>query len=165
MEESLSKCQVSIRVDNFPFDATMELKKIRCSLNTGTVGAIVSFIGLCRDEGGRLAALEIEHFPDMAEAEISRIATQAQSRFPLLGLHIIHRYGLIDIGEEIVLVIAASTHRQSAFAAAEFVMDYLKTDAPFWKKQHWQATEISPTEESNWVSAQPDDLQRRKNWT
>ncbi|TJV05672.1 MAG: molybdenum cofactor biosynthesis protein MoaE, partial [Mesorhizobium sp.] len=90
----------------------------------------------CRDEGGRLAALELEHYPGMAEAEIGRIATEAVHRWPLQGLTAIHRHGRIAPGENIVLVVAASAHRQAAFEAANFLMDYLKSRAPFWKKEH-----------------------------
>ena len=101
------------------------------------VGAIVSFTGLCRDEGGRIAALEIEHYPAMAETELQRIASEAMARWPLSGLTIIHRTGRVAVGERIVLVVTAAAHRVAAFQAAEFVMDYLKTRAPFWKKSIW----------------------------
>jgi molybdopterin synthase catalytic subunit len=94
----------------------------------------VSFVGLCRDEGGRLAALEIEHYPGMAEAEIARVVDEACERWPLIGVTAIHRFGTIAPGEPIVLVIAAAAHRGEAFAAAEMLMDYLKTRAPFWKR-------------------------------
>ena len=96
----------------------------------------MTFSGLCRDEAGRLAALELEHYPGMAEAEIARIADEAIGRWPLTGLAAIHRYGRIAPGENIVLVVAASAHRQAAFEAASFLMDYLKSRAPFWKKEH-----------------------------
>ena len=96
----------------------------------------MTFSGLCRDEGGTLAALELEHYPGMAEAEITRIALEAAERWPVTGLTAIHRVGKIAPGENIVLVIAASPHRQAAFEAASFLMDFLKTDAPFWKKEH-----------------------------
>ena len=94
----------------------------------------MTFVGLCRDEGGRLAALEIEHYPGMAEAEIARVVAEARARWPLLGVRVIHRYGAIRPGEQIVLVATASAHRGAAFAAAELLMDYLKTRAPFWKR-------------------------------
>jgi len=81
--------------------------------------------------------LEIEHFPQMAQAEIERIAAEAATRWPLQALSIIHRYGHIEVGEAIVFVLALSAHRHAAFAAVEWVMDILKTKAPFWKKQHW----------------------------
>lgn len=102
----------------------------------GSVGAVVSFTGYCRDEGGRLSALELEHYPGMAEEEISRIAAEAERRWPLAGVRVVHRHGLVRPGEAIVLVATASAHRGAAFAAAEFLMDYLKTRAPFWKREH-----------------------------
>lgn len=100
------------------------------------IGAVVTFTGLCRDEGGQLSGLELEHYPGMAEEEITRIAREAMQRWPLAGVVAIHRHGLIRPGEVIVLVAAASAHRQAAFAGADFVMDFLKSRAPFWKKEH-----------------------------
>ena len=128
------------------------------------IGAIVTFTGLCRDENGTLAGLELEHYPGMAEAEITRIAQEAMQRWPLLGIVAIHRYGLVAPGEVIVLVAVASSHRQAAFAGAEFVMDFLKSRAPFWKKEHradgrdggWvDAKESDEAALSRWVSASP----------
>ncbi len=101
----------------------------------------MSFVGHCRDEGGSLAALELEHYPGMAEEEIARAAGEAEARWPLLGATVIHRYGRITPGERIVLVAVAAEHRGAAFAAAEMLMDYLKTRAPFWKRairQRWR---------------------------
>src|ERR1700739_1626644 len=100
------------------------------------VGAVVTFTGICRadENGAPIAALTLEHYPGMAEAEIARHVEEAHARWPLLGALIIHRYGRIFPGEDIVLVATASSHRQAAFAAAEFLMDYLKTRAPFWKQ-------------------------------
>ncbi len=95
----------------------------------------MTFTGLCRDEGGSLAALEIEHYPGMAEEEIARVVEKAQERWPLQGVTVVHRHGRIAAGEEIVLVVTVSAHRRAAFEAAEFLMDYLKTSAPFWKKE------------------------------
>lgn len=102
----------------------------------GNVGGIVTFTGHCRDEDGTLAALELEHYPGMAEAEITRIAADAAMRWPLFNAQIVHRYGKIRPGEAIVLVSCASRHRRAAFQGAEFIMDFLKTRAPFWKKEH-----------------------------
>jgi molybdopterin synthase catalytic subunit len=124
----------AIRVQQADFDAAAETEAL--IRGRADVGALVSFVGLCRDEGGTLAALEIEHYAGMAEAEIARVATEAVARWPLLGLTIVHRYGLIKAGERIVLVAAAAAHRSEAFAAADFLMDYLKTRAPFWKRAH-----------------------------
>lgn len=124
---------VSIQAD--PFDVAAELAALTRDLQ-GRAGAIVTFTGLCRDEGGRLAGLELEHYPGMAEAEIGRVVEAARARWPLQGVRVIHRHGLVAPGDGIVLVVAASTHRIAAFEAATFLMDYLKTQAPFWKREH-----------------------------
>lgn len=123
-----------IRVQREDFDAAAEAESLR--RGRADIGALVSFVGFCRDEGGTLEALEIEHYGAMAMAEIERVAGEALARWPLLGLTIVHRYGLIEAGGRIVLVAAAATHRGEAFAAANFLMDYLKTRAPFWKRAH-----------------------------
>src|SRR5690348_12886966 len=135
-----------IRVQRESFDLSEESRR----LTTGRkdVGAVVAFTGYCRDERETLAALELEHFPGMAEAEIYRIAGEATKRWPLLGLTIIHRHGRILPGEPIVLVLSASVHRQAAFEAASFLMDFLKTRAPFWKKEH-----RADGSEGDWVAA------------
>jgi molybdopterin synthase catalytic subunit len=122
----------TVRVQREDFDAGAEAAAL--ARGRRDVGAVVSFVGYCRDEGGTLAALELEHYPGMAEAEIARVAAQAEARWPLLGVTAIHRYGRIEPGAQIVLVAAASAHRGEAFAAAEMLMDYLKTRAPFWKR-------------------------------
>ena len=123
------------------------------------IGAVVSFTGLCRDEDGRLSALELEHYPGMAEAEIARVAAEAAARWPLMGLVAIHRYGLIRPGEQIVLVLAASAHRRAAFEAADFMMDYLKTRAPFWKREHH-----ADGTQGEWVEAKADDDDAARRW-
>ena len=123
-----------VRIQAEPFDVGAEIRAM--AEGRRDIGGIVSFTGLCRDEGGRLAALELEHYPGMAEREIGRVAEEAAARWPLMGLLAIHRYGLIRPGEDIVLVIAASAHRRAAFEAADFLMDFLKTRAPFWKREH-----------------------------
>jgi molybdopterin synthase catalytic subunit len=122
----------SVRVQKRDFDPGAEAEAL--AQGRTSVGAVVSFVGYCRDEGGSLAALELEHYPGMAEEEIARAAGEAEARWPLLGLTVIHRYGRIPTGERIVLVAAAAEHRGAAFAAAEMLMDYLKTRAPFWKR-------------------------------
>ena len=124
------------------------------------IGAVVSFTGLCRDESGRLSALDLEHYPGMAEAEISRLAQEACNRWPLTGLTVIHRFGKIVPGHNIVLVIAAASHRRAAFEAADFLMDYLKTRAPFWKKEH-----LLTGEASGWVEAKDIDDASVKRWS
>lgn len=124
--------QPMVRVQAEDFDTGAEIARA----SPEGAGAVVTFSGICRDDGGRLAALELEHYPGMAEAEILRIAQEAAARWPLLALTVIHRYGRIPASGNIVLVVAASAHRQAAFDAASFLMDYLKTRAPFWKKEH-----------------------------
>ncbi|RCS23154.1 molybdenum cofactor biosynthesis protein MoaE [Phyllobacterium salinisoli] len=123
------------------------------------IGAVVTFSGLCRDESATLAALELEHYPDMAEAEIGRIAAEAMQRWPLSGLRIIHRHGKILPGENIVLVVTASAHRRAAFDAASFLMDFLKTSAPFWKKEHRR-----DGREGEWVEAKAADDDSKSRW-
>jgi molybdopterin synthase catalytic subunit len=130
-----------------------------CLVVDGGVGATVSFVGYCRDEGGRLAALELEHYPGMAEEEISRIAAEAKRRWPITGLRVVHRHGLVRPGEPIVLVATASAHRGAAFAAAEFLMDFLKTRAPFWKREHG-----SDGTTSGWVAATDADDSAAARW-
>ena len=121
-----------VRVQREDFDAGVEAAAL--ARGRKDVGAIVSFVGYCRDEGGRLAALELEHYPGMAEEEMTRVVREAESRWPLIGVTAIHRYGRMAPGEQIVLVAVASAHRGEAFAAAEMLMDFLKTRAPFWKR-------------------------------
>ena len=124
----------TVRIQAEDFDVAAEIARL--TRGRADVGAVVTFTGLCRDEAGSLSALELEHYPGMAEAEIARIATEATQRWPLTGLTAIHRFGRIRPGENIVLVVAASSHRQAAFDAANFLMDFLKSRAPFWKKEH-----------------------------
>jgi molybdopterin synthase catalytic subunit len=127
--------EATVRVQAEDFSAQSEMDTLTAGRQD--VGALVSFTGLCRDEAGTLAALELEHYPGMAEAELERIASDALKRWPLTGLTVVHRYGKIQPGEQIVLVAAASAHRRAAFEAADFLMDFLKTRAPFWKKEHF----------------------------
>jgi molybdopterin synthase catalytic subunit len=147
----------TIRIQAEPFDAAAET--VALTDGRADIGAVVAFTGLCRDEGGRLTALELEHYPGMAEAEIDRIAGQAETRWPLLGLTVIHRFGRISPGEEIVLVLAASAHRAAAFEAASFMMDYLKTQAPFWKREH-----LKDGTTGAWVEAKEADDRAMERW-
>ena len=147
----------TIRVQAEDFDAAAEARAL--SQGRADIGALVSFVGLCRDEGGRLAALEIEHYPGMAEGEIARAVAEAEARWPLLGVTVVHRFGAIRPGEQIVMVAAASAHRGAAFAAAEMLMDYLKTRAPFWKR----ARRADGTIES-WVEAKDGDAASAARW-
>jgi molybdopterin synthase catalytic subunit len=153
-----------LRIQNYAFDSATEIAALSVGPKTG---ALVTFTGLCRDEGGTLAALEIECYPEMAEAEIGRVIDDAERRWTLDAVLVIHRYGLVRASEPIVLVAAASAHRAEAFRAAEFLMDYLKTRAPFWKKQHggagrageWvAATDEDATAAARWVSSKPPAL-------
>ena len=149
--------QPVVRVQREDFELQAEIDKLTGGRHD--IGAVVTFSGLCRDEGGELGALELEHYPGMAEAEITRIAKLAIERFELLGLTAIHRYGKIAPGENIVLVIAAAPHRQAAFDGANFVMDFLKTSAPFWKKEHGK-----DGTQGDWVSAKDADDAARAKW-
>lgn len=146
-----------IRVQREDFDLQDEMEQLTAGRTD--IGAVVTFTGLCRDEGGSLNALELEHYPGMAEAEMRRIGELAIARFSLLGLSAIHRYGKIAPGQSIVLVIAAASHRQAAFDGANFVMDFLKTAAPFWKKEH-----LANGTTGGWVAAKDADDAARDKW-
>ena len=148
---------ICVRVQRQDFDLAAEVADM--SAGRGDIGAIVTFSGLCRDEAGTLGALELEHYPGMAEAEIRRVCETAAERFGLIALTAIHRHGRILPGENIVLVVAASPHRQAAFDGANFVMDFLKTSAPFWKKEI--GTDGAA---GGWVSAKDADDSARDRW-
>jgi molybdopterin synthase catalytic subunit len=154
----MSGARTIIRVQAGPFDAAAESAALTAGRKD--LGAVVCFTGLCRDEDGRLAALEIEHYPGMAEEEIARVAAQAGARWPLGGMSIVHRFGLIAPGEPIVLVVTASRHRAAAFEAASFLMDYMKTSAPFWKKEHF-----ADGQSGDWVAAKAADDAAAGRWT
>ncbi len=147
----------TIRVQREDFDAGAEAAAL--ARGRKDVGAVVSFVGLCRDEGGRLATLELEHYSGMAEDEIARVAREAEARWTLLGVTAIHRYGRIAPGEQIVCVAVAAAHRGEAFAAAEMLMDYLKTRAPFWKR----AIRADGVAEG-WVEAKSEDETSAARW-
>ena len=146
-----------VRIQQDDFDVSEEIGKL--ATQDDNIGAVVSFVGLCRDENGKLSALELEHYPGMAEAEISRISEQAIKRFGLTAVTAVHRFGKIPVGGNIVLVIAASRHRRSAFDGAQFIMDYLKSNAPFWKKEH----KLDGTE-GDWVEARQCDDEAKERW-
>ena len=150
-------CIPNVRISPDPFDRETETAALANGRHD--IGALVAFTGLCRNEAGRLAALELEHYPGMAETEIARIAGEAARRWPLLGLTVIHRHGRLAPGDPIVLVIAAATHRQPAFEAASFLMDYLKTRAPFWKKEHH-----ADGTHGEWVAARTEDGEAAGRW-
>ena len=148
---------VTVRVQREDFDIAAEVSAL-CRGPTN-IGAIVTFSGLCRDEAGALEALELEHYPGMAEAEIGRICLEAVQRFRLQAATAIHRFGRIEPGQNIVLVVTASPHRQAAFDGANFIMDFLKTSAPFWKKEH-----RTDGKTGEWVSAKDADDGARDRW-
>ena len=149
---------VTIRIQQADFDIAREIAAL--TRGRTDIGAVVSFSGICRGSEGSetIAALTLEHYPGMAEAEIARHAETAMSRWPLTGLTVIHRVGRIAPGENIVLVLTASRHRQAAFAAAEFLMDYLKANAPFWKREESAAG-------TAWVDARGHDAAAAARWT
>jgi molybdopterin synthase catalytic subunit len=147
----------TIRVQAEDFDVAAEIASV--GQGRHDIGAIATFTGLCRDEGGRLAALELEHYPGMAEAELARVAAEAAARWPLQAATVIHRFGKIRPGENIVLVVTASGHRRAAFEAAEFLMDYLKTRAPFWKREH-----LVDGSTGAWVESKDTDDAAAERW-
>jgi molybdopterin synthase catalytic subunit len=147
----------SVRVQLDDFDPAAEAETLTAGRRD--IGAVVTFVGLCRDEAGALSALELEHYPGMAEDEIERVVAEAKARWPLAGVVAIHRYGKIMPGERIVLVVVASAHRGPAFAAAEFVMDFLKTRAPFWKRSIFADGSIE-----GWADAKESDNAAMARW-
>ena len=150
---------MTIRLQREDFDAAAEAAEI--ARGRTDIGAVVTFAGICRDHeaGEGVTALTLEHYPGMAEEEIARIAEEAASRWSLAGITVIHRTGHIRPGENIVLVVTASAHREAAFAAASFLMDYLKTRAPFWKKEH------AASGDDSWVAAKPTDDRAADRWS
>ena len=148
---------VTIRIQTADFDIAREIAALTNSRTD--IGAVVTFSGICRGtEGGdATTALTLEHYPGMAEAEITRHAEQAMTRWPLTGITIVHRVGRIVPGENIMVVLTASAHRQAAFQAAEFLMDYLKAHAPFWKREE-------TADGAGWVAAKDDDDRAAARW-
>ena len=147
----------TIRLQREAFDIAAETAAMTRGRND--IGAVVTFTGICRadESGAPIAALTLEHYPGMAEAEITRHVEEAAARWPLLGATVIHRYGRIEPGEGIVLVVTASSHREAAFSGASFIMDYLKTRAPFWKQ-------VETTAGTDWVEAKAEDDAAAKRW-
>ncbi|MCB1490300.1 MAG: molybdenum cofactor biosynthesis protein MoaE [Rhodobiaceae bacterium] len=150
---------IRIAIQAADIDLQAEVAALTAEAGSTDIGAVVTFTGICRSDDGKLAALELEHYPGMAEAEIRRIAEKAAERWPVQGLTAIHRFGRIPPGETIVLVIAASPHRQAAFEAASYLMDFLKTRAPFWKKEHF-----ADGTEGGWVDAREADDEAAARW-
>ena len=147
---------MAVRVQTEDFDVGLESR----ALQADAVGAIALFVGTVRglssDNG--VTAMTLEHYPGMTESELERIEAEARARWPLEDVTIIHRVGRLEAGDQIVLVGAASPHRQAAFDAAQFIMDFLKTDAPFWKAEE-------RGDETSWVDARESDDAARKRWT
>ena len=147
-----------VRVQPGDFDVGRELEALTHA--RVDVGAVASFVGLVRElnEGEAVRGLTLEHYPGMTEQELARVEAEAATRWPLQASLIIHRYGELRPGENIVLVITASPHRQAAFQSAEFLMDYLKTRAPFWKK------ETGADGKGEWVDARDSDDRAADRW-
>lgn len=147
----------TVRISNAVIDTNAETRAVsECG---GNIGAVVTFSGICRadEKGAKIAALHLEHYPGMAEKEIESHVEEAGKRWPLLAARVVHRVGRIEPGETIVFVATASAHREAAFAAAEFIMDYLKTNAPFWKKTEGGGKEA-------WVDANEKDERAAARW-
>jgi molybdopterin synthase catalytic subunit len=149
--------QATVRLQSHDFDLAAEVAGL--TQGRRDIGAVATFTGICRDHeaGHGVSAMTLEHYPGMAEAEIARHVEEAQRRWPLLGVTVIHRYGRLVPGDNIVLVITAAAHRAAAFSAAEFLMDYLKTRAPFWKKEERR-------EGDAWVEAKAADDSAADRW-
>ncbi len=145
-----------IRVQEEDFDAGAEIAALKAGRTD--IGAIVSFIGTVRDQSGAVEEMSLEHYPGMTEAELAKIENEANARWPLQASLVVHRYGNLKPGDNIVLVLTASEHRDAAFEAARFLMDYLKTRAPFWKKESGKGL-------SRWVEAEARDDAARARWT
>jgi molybdopterin synthase catalytic subunit len=148
---------MKIQIQEEDFDVSKELELLRVDLPQ--IGGINVFVGTVRDEhfGQKIEGMVLEHYPGMAEKSLANILDQAQARWQILNATVIHRVGDLRPGEQIVLVAVASSHRGDAFAACEFIMDYLKTSAPFWKK------ELTPNG-AHWVDARITDDERLKKW-
>ena len=147
-----------IRIQREDFDPQMEADAL--TKGRHDVGALATFTGFCRHEEGALSALELEHYPGMAEKELQRIVDEARRRWPVQGITVLHRYGKIMPGERIVFVAVSGSHRTEAFAACEFIMDFLKTSAPFWKREHHV-----DGSQGEWVEAKDADDKALEKWT
>lgn len=149
---------MAVRLQAEPFDTGAEIARLTESRTDA--GAVVSFTGICRADGetGSISAMTLEHFAGMAEEELGRLEAEARKRWPLIDSLIVHRHGRLVPGDPIVLVVTLSAHREAAFEAANFLMDYLKTSAPFWKKEETAAG-------AQWVEAKNSDDTARDRWT
>lgn len=144
-----------IRVQEEDFDVGAEIAALRSGRTD--IGAVVSFTGTVRDQAGAVAEMTLEHYPGMTEKELARIEQDAQARWPLQASLIVHRVGALKPGDNVVLVVTASAHRDAAFDAARFLMDYLKTRAPFWKRE-------SGPSGDRWVAAKNSDNEDAARW-
>jgi len=149
---------MAVRVQEADFDIAAEMRALTAGRTD--IGAVVTFTGLVRGgtEGGGISEMTLEHYPGMTEEELARVEAEALARFPLQASLIVHRIGALKPGDNIVLVIAASRHRGAAFQAAEFLMDYLKTRAPFWKKER------DAQGHGQWVDARESDDAAEARW-
>jgi molybdopterin synthase catalytic subunit len=149
---------VAVRVQTGDFDVGAEIARLRAG--NPAIGAVASFVGVARDvnDGDRVATLTLEHYPGMTERALEGIVAQAKSRWNVIDVLVVHRVGELKPTDQIVLVVVTGAHRGEAFAACEFVMDYLKTEAPFWKKEDTPAA-------SRWVDARDSDEAARLRWT
>ncbi len=148
---------MSVSVQREDFDIAAEMARLTAA--DPDIGAVVSFTGLVRQmtNDGPITAMELEHYPGVTERALEEITAEAEARWPLQGVRVIHRYGRLEPGDRIVLVLTASRHRQAAFEAAEFLMDYLKTRAPFWKKEDHAGS-------ARWVDARDTDDSAVARW-
>ncbi len=146
---------MTVRVQSETFDPGAELNAFTAAVDGA--GAVVSFTGVVRDVSGGLTAMEIEHYPGMTQSALAKIVDEATARWDLAGALVIHRYGVLTASENIMMVATASRHRVDAFQAAEFLMDYLKSRAPFWKKELTRQGEA-------WVAARDEDEDALKRW-
>lgn len=149
---------MAVRVQEADFDIAAEMRALTAGRTD--IGAVVTFTGLVRGgaEGGGISEMTLEHYPGMTEEELARVEAEALARFPLQASLIVHRVGALKPGDNIVLVVAASRHRGAAFQAAEFLMDYLKTRAPFWKKER------DAQGNGQWVDARESDDAAEARW-
>lgn len=146
---------MAVRVQTGAFDTAAEVARMVAGRTD--VGALVSFTGIVRDSDGRLEAMEIEHYPGMTERAITAIEAEAVRRWSLSASLVVHRYGRLAPGDAIMMVVTAAAHRADAFAAAEFLMDYLKSRAPFWKKEF-------AADGAEWVAARDEDEDALNRW-
>jgi molybdopterin synthase catalytic subunit len=148
---------VKIAIQSADFDVSIELAKLRAAHRN--IGAVVSFVGTVREMGATtaLSRMELEHYPGMTERSLEKIVQRAMGRWQITDVVVIHRIGMLSVSDQIVLVAVASQHRQTAFNACEFIMDYLKTEAPFWKKE-------MNDDDGQWVDTREVDLHALRKW-